>query len=207
MRTIILTCLCLLCTLFAQAQDTAVLQSIEQANAKVKSLESPFTQVQTSIAKGESVESKGTLYLNGNDQMAMHYEAPSTDLLIINGSDFYLSRGKRQKLYNTEKNATMRRLANTLLLCLHGKPQQLAAETESSELTVEKTANAYIVTLTTTKKQVRGYAKIVLTYDLHTKLLTHMQMDEFNGNSTTYSMSKIKTNASVDASVFEVPKK
>ncbi len=207
MRTIFLTCVCLLCSLFAQAQNTAVLQSIEQANAKVNSLESPFTQVQTSIAKGESVESKGALYLNGTDQMAMHYEAPSTDLLIINGSDFYLSRGKRQKLYNTEKNATMRRLANTLLLCLHGKPQQLAAETESSKLTIEKTAKAYIVTLTTEKKQVRGYAKIVLTYDLGTKLLTNMQMDEFNGNSTTYTMGKVKTNASVDASVFEIPKK
>ncbi len=207
MRSILLTCLCALCTLFAQAQDTAVLQSIEQANAKIKNLESPFTQVQTSIVKGESIESKGILYLNGTNQMAMHYETPSTDLLIINGSDFYLSRGKRQKLYNTEKNATMRRLANTLLLCLHGKPQQLAAETESSQLTVEKTAKAYIVTLTTTKKQVRGYAKIVLTYDLNTKLLTNMQMDEFDGNSTTYSMSKIKTNAPIDASVFNTPKK
>ncbi len=205
MKTIFTTLTLCLCGLFVQAQDLAILQEIEQANAKIKSLESQFVQEDNSLAKGESKQSQGTLYLNGANQMAMHYAKPSTDLLVINGKDFYLKRGKRQKLYNTEKNNSMLRLSNTLLLCLHGKPQQLAKESAAA-LTTAKTSKGYVVTLTTTVKQSRGYSKIVLTYDLKTKLLATMQMDEFNGNSTTYSMSGIKTNASIDTAVFAIPK-
>ena len=43
----------------------------------------------------------------------------------------------------------------------------------------------------------------VLTYDLESKLLTKMQMDEYNGNSTLYEMSDMMINASIDAKVFD----
>jgi len=61
--------------------------------------------------------------------------------------------------------------------------------------------------LVSTKKTPRGYAKIVLTYDLKSKLLTTMQMDEYNGNSTLYEMSGLKTNGNIDAQVFVIPEK
>ena len=42
---------------------------------------------------------------------------------------------------------------------------------------------------------------------LKTKLLSSMQMDEYNGNSTLYQMSGVKTNGNIDAKVFDVPEK
>ncbi len=206
MTKIILTLSFLLCTLFTQAQDQKILQDIQNANSSIKSLESHFVQTQTLAAKKKTVTTEGTLYLQDSDKMAMHYNAPSTDLLVINGNDFYMSRGGRKKLYNTAKNAMMERLQATLLHCLHGQPTPLAQKNES-ELSIATTKEAYIVTLTAKKKQSRGYAKIVLTYDIKTKLLSSMQMDEFNGNSTTYTMSNIKTNTSLDSAVFNVPEK
>ena len=98
----------------------------------------------------------------------------------------------------------MRGLRNTLLYCIHGKPAMLAVE-NSAEIIAEKKADGYEVVLTSTKKTPRGYAKIVLTYDLESKLLTKMQMDEYNGNSTLYEMSNVKINTSFDAKVFNGP--
>ncbi len=190
----------------AQAQDQKILQSIEQANAKISSITSHFTQVQTLAAKKKTVTSEGTLYLQDSDKMAMDYNEPSTDQLIINGKNFYMSRNNRNKLYNTEKNATMGKLSQTLLFCLHGNPQALIPITEGT-LSTASTTKTYVVTLTTEKKQPRGYAKIVLTYDIATKLLISMQMDEFNGNSTTYTMSDVKTNTAIPTEVFTVPSK
>jgi len=46
-----------------------------------------------------------------------------------------------------------------------------------------------------------------LMYDLKNKTLTSMQMDEYNGNSTLYEMSGVKTNGNVDAKVFDIPEK
>ncbi len=206
MRTSILAIGCLLCTLFVQAQDNAALAAIEKANAQISTLESHFVQTETSAAKKGAVRTEGTLYLSGKDKMAMHYQAPATDLLVINGTDFYMQRGKREKRYDTGKNKAMGQLSNTLLQCLHGTPGQLAQEIGAT-LAAKKEAKGYVITLTSTKKQARGYAKIILTYDLKTLLLNKMQMDEWNGSSTTYEMNGVKTNASVKPEVFDIPKK
>ena len=204
MKALLLT-LCLFISTAIGAQNN-ILTEIEKANAAYKTVEGTFTRTQTNAAKGKTETDKGILYLSGEDQMAQHYQAPSADVLIINGDDFYMVRGKKTNKFNTAKNKTMRGLRNTLLYCLHGKPGALAAE-NGAEITAEKKAKGYEVVLVSAKKTPRGYAKIVLMYDLKNKTLTSMQMDEYNGNSTLYEMSGVKTNGNVDAKVFDIPEK
>ena len=202
MRILIFT-FSLLVSVILNAQNH-ILVEIEEANAQYKTIEGMFTRTQINAVKGISVKSEGDLYIADDAQMALYYKAPSTDLLIINGNDFYMVRGKKKNKFNTEKNKTMRGLRNTLLCCIHGNPAMLAAE-NSAEIIAEKKKDGYEVVLTSTKKTPRGYAKIVLTYDLESKLLTKMQMDEYNGNSTLYEMSDMMINASIDAKVFDGP--
>ena len=204
MKALLLT-LCLFISTAIGAQNN-ILTEIEKANAAYKTVEGTFTRTQTNAAKGKTETDKGILYLSGEDQMAQHYQAPSADVLIINGDDFYMVRGKKTNKFNTAKNKPMRSLRNTLLYCLHGKPGTLAAE-NGAEITAEKKAKGYEVVLVSVKKTPRGYAKIVLMYDLKNKTLTSMQMDEYNGNSTLYEMSGVKTNGNVDAKVFDIPEK
>lgn len=181
-----------------------ILSEIEKGNAAYNTIQGDFTQTKTLAAKGTKVQSEGMLYISGDHQMAQHYQAPSADVLIINGSDFYMVRGKKKNKFNTAKNKTMRSLRNTLLYCVHGKPAALAAE-NGAEITAVQKSDGYEVTLVSTKKTARGYAKIVLLYDLKTKLLTRMQMNEYNGNSTLYQMSGLRTNQPIDASVYVIP--
>lgn len=201
----ILLLICLSVSIAAGAQND-VLTVVEKANAAYNTVEGAFTRTQINKAKGTTETDKGILYLAGEDRMAQHYAAPSADVLIINGDDFYMVRGKKTNKFNTAKNKTMLGLRNTLLYCLHGKPAALAAE-NGATIAAEKKAKGYEVVLTSAKKTPRGYAKIVLMYDLKNKTLTSMQMDEYNGNSTLYEMSGVKTNGEVDAKVFEVPEK
>ena len=204
MRILIFT-FSLLVSVILNAQNH-ILVEIEEANAQYKTIEGMFTRTQINAAKGISVKSEGDLYIAGDAQMAQYYKAPSTDLLIINGHDFYMVRGKKKNKFNTEKNKTMLGLRNTLLYCVHGKPAVLATE-NGAEITAEKKEKGYEVVLTSAKKTPRGYAKIVLTYDLKSKLLTRIQMDEYNGNSTLYEMSHLKTNVGIDSKVFNIPDK
>lgn len=204
MRTLLLTLSLFFSTMLC-AQNN-ILTEIEKANVAYKSVTGVFTRTQVNAAKGISVKTVGDLYIVGEDRMAQHYKAPSADLLIINGADFFMVRGKKTNKFNTEKNKTMRNLRNTLLYCVHGKPAVLATE-NGAEISAEKNAKGYEVVLISTKKTPRGYAKIVLTYDLKTKLLTKMQMDEYNGNSTLYEMSGLKVNGNVDDAVFEISSK
>jgi len=204
MKTLLLT-LCLFISTTIGAQNN-ILTEIEKANAAYKTVEGTFTRTQTNAAKGTTTTDQGVLFLSGEDQMAQHYNAPCNDVLIINGDDFYMVRGKKTNKFNTAKNKTMRGLRNTLLYCVHGKPSVLATE-NGAEITAEKKGKGYEIVLVSTKKTPRGYAKIVLTYDLKSKLLTTMQMDEYNGNSTLYEMSGLKTNGNIDTQVFVIPEK
>lgn len=193
----------MLCTwLHAQENTAALLTQIEKANAAFTTIEGHFAQTKSIAANGKEIKSEGTLYLSGTDKMAMHYNAPSTDLLIINGTRFYMIRGKKKNDFNTEKNKAMRSLRNTLLYCVHGQPARLAEE-NGAEMEVKSENGTDIVTLVAKKKTPRGYEKIVLHYDAKTHLLTRMEMIEWGGNATLYEMSGLKTNAPIDASVYE----
>lgn len=204
MKTFLLT-LCLFVSTILSAQNN-ILTDIEKANTAYQTIEGSFARTQVNAAKGTSVKTEGALYIAGENQMAQHYQDPCPDVLIINGDDFYMVRGKKANKFNTAKNKMMRGLRNTLLYCVHGKPAALAAE-NGAQITAEKKAKGYEVTLVSTKKTPRGYAKIVLMYDLKSKLLTTMQMDEYNGNSTLYEMNSLQVNGSIDNGAFEVPGK
>lgn len=205
MKRIVLALSLLLCSTALMAQDKAMLQDIKTANASNPNIEAHFAQTKHNTINGKKTLSEGTLYIANSDKMAMHYNEPSTDLLVINGTQFYMKQGKRSKLYNTTKNKAMASLSNTLLSCVRGDIENLAADNDAT-ISTQKTANGYEVTLTSNKKQSRGYAKIILVYDLNTRILVRMQMDEYNGMSNIYEMSNIKKGGSIASSYFEIPK-
>lgn len=206
-KTITLTIALMLCALaHAQSDNQTTLAQIEKANAAISSIEGKFAQTKKLAANGKEIKSDGTLYISETDKMAMQYNAPSTDLLIINGERFYMIRGKKKNNFNTEKNKAMRSLRNTLLYCVHGQPARLAEENNAA-LSVSKEASGTVITLTSQKKTPRGYEKIVLNYDNKSHLLTRMEMVEWGGNSTLYEMSNLKTNTPISVSVYTIPEK
>ena len=190
-----------------RSQDyQAILTQIEKGNAAITSIEGKFAKTKIIAANGKEIKSEGTIYLSDSDKMAMHYDAPSTDLLIINENHFYMIRGKKKNNFNTEKNKAMRSLRNTLLYCLHGQPALLAKE-NNAEIAVKQEGTSTIVTLTSQKKTPRGYEKIILHYNTQSHILTRMEMVEWGGNSTIYEMSDLKTNGNIDTTVYVIPEK
>lgn len=190
-----------------RSQDyQAILTQIEKGNAAITSIEGKFAQTKIIAANGKEIKSEGTIYLSDPDKMAMHYDAPSTDLLIINENHFYMIRGKKKNNFNTEKNKAMHSLRNTLLYCLHGQPALLAKE-NNAEIAVKQEGTSTIVTLTSQKKTPRGYEKIILHYNTQSHILARMEMVEWGGNSTIYEMSDLKTNGNIDTTVYVIPEK
>lgn len=196
----------LLVPAYVFADDTAVFDQIEKTNASVKTLVSPFTQAKTIASTGAVKNLAGTLYYAAPDKVAQHYTQPATDLFVINGHQLYMARNGKKLHFDTSKNAPMRALRNTLVYCIQGRVRTLAAENEA-DITVSSDTKHHIVTLTAKKKVPRGYKKIVLRYAKSDGTLHTMRMDELNGNSTLYTMTGYKANASVDAAVFAVPAK
>ena len=194
-----------------QLSATAVVSSpvvakILKANASVKNIESKFTQVKTIKASGRKIASEGTLYFTPDGHLTMRYSKPAGELLVVNGNKFHMNKGGKAMTFDTSKNALMGSLASTLVNCIKGDPETVAA-TNNAKLTASETAEGYVVTLTASAAGHKGYSRIVLTYRKSDCVLVKMIMEETVGITNTYEMKEVKKNTSLPSDAFRIPTK
>ena len=168
------------------ADAHAITTKIEKANSSMTTVECKFSQVRTIKASG--------------------FDQPVGDYIIASGTKFYVHRGPKTGTFDTQKNATVGNMAGTLIGCVKGNPEKVAAD-NGAQISVKESGDGYVVTLTNDNAARRGYSKIVLTYRKSDCLLVKMVMDEPTGISTLYEMKEIKKNASFPDDVFKLPAK
>ena len=178
------------------------LEKIEKTGKELRSAESHFLHNRTIQASGKVIKMEGNLFYSADDRLAMRYTKPSTDLLVIDGTKFFLSRGGVSNTFDTSKNPMMESLRSTLLDCVAGRVEKVASG-NNADLAVKEDASSYIVTLTARQKAVRGYSRIVLTYRKSDCFLVKMRMEEFTGVTNTYIMDKIVKNPTVSSESFK----
>ena len=181
-----------------------LLEKIEQTCAHVRSVTADFAQTKTIQASGKVIKSAGKLHFESPERLAMVYSTPATHRLTIDGARFYMARGGAPKCFDTDKNAMMRSLRNTLLYCVRGKARSVAQENGADISATEEGGN-YVVTLTARKPAPRGYSSIILTYRKADAMLVRMEMNEFSGIRQVYAMSAMKKDVPVPAEVFAIP--
>lgn len=186
------------------AQNTPI-ELIKNAGLVNSNIICHFNQQRHIVALDKVEILEGVLYYSGNDRMSMHYTNPPTDLLIINGDQFYMASGKRKKNFNLTQNATMRSLAHLLLNSMHGDVEAIATETDAK---IEYTSdNRYhIFTLTKNKQEVKGYRRVILKYAKADKLLHYMLLEEYSGNYNIYNLAK-HTFQSSSSDKYLIPQK
>lgn len=189
----------------AASASSPVVAKILKANASVKNIESKFTQVKTIKASGRKIASEGTLYFTPDGHLTMRYSKPAGELLVVNGNKFHMNKGGKAMTFDTSKNALMGSLANTLVNCIKGDPETVAAA-NNAKLAASETAEGYVVTLTAAAGH-RGYSKIVLTYRKSDCVLVKMIMEETVGITNTYEMKEVKKNTSLPSDAFRIPTK
>lgn len=194
-----------LSVLTARAGNDQSLDALKSKCLQYQTLTATFSQAKV-LLSGKKITSGGKLYFSAPDRMSMIYDNPEGDLFIIDGSNLYMSKGKIAHLYDTKKNALMGSLSATLLHCVRGEVEALAAENDA-DIKVESLKGSVQVTITARKKVAKGYSSIILLYNASNATLTRMELVEPNGIRNIYEMSSFAVNPSVDDAVYSYPKK
>lgn len=204
MRRLQTITLLLLFSLVAISQ-TDPIALIKSAGSVHTNIISHFSQQRHIVALDKVDNLEGVLYFSANDRMSMHYTTPSSDLLVINGNQFYMASGKRKNLFNLDNNTSMRSLAHLLLNSMNGNIETIATETGA---TVEYTSDSdyHIFTLTKQKREVKGYRRVVLKYAKTDFMLHFMLLEEFSGNYNTYTLTNHKLHTP-SPEKYTIPKK
>lgn len=180
-----------------------IIGQIEEANADVGTVCGGFRQTKKIFANGRKVNSEGMLYYACPDRFAMHYSEPEGELMVISGDRMAMTRGKKNSVYDLQKNAPMRSLSSTLLLSMQGKVMEIASLNDA-DVAASIEEYGIKVSLYARKKASKGYSMIELVYNPGGRGLKSMVMVEFNGNSTVYDISGADLNTEVGSEPFAI---
>ncbi len=184
----------------------AALSCVLSVSAQVRGLEANFTLTKTTHAHSTPEKSSGKIYYAAPGSLALHYSAPSTNLVVIDGTAVFTRQDGRERRFDTTKNAPMRSMSETLINCVKGDTQKVADENDA-DIQVQKFARSTDVTITARKKSARGYSRIQLSYRKSDGLLQSMKLTEFNGNVSEYKMTGFNQSATLPADAFTIPAK
>lgn len=169
-------------------------------------LEADFALTKTTAGKQAAEKLSGKIYYSAPGSLALHYDAPSTNLVVIAGNNVFIRQDGRERRFDTDRNAPMRGMSETLLNCVKGDTQKVADENDA-DINVQKFARSTDVVITARKKAARGYSRIELSYRKSDNFLQYMKLVEFNGNVSEYRMTNFKSSPKLPADAFTIPAK
>lgn len=170
------------------ATRAQMLEAISLAGTRNTEVKTDFNETRA-MPRKEKVTLKGTLLYRSPDFLDMVYEDAEKEHFCIDGKKMTNRREGREVKSDLSKNLLMRGLANTLLHAFSGQVEKIADE-QNTTLAVSEEADGYHVVLDARKKQPHGYSHIEIIYRKSDGRIALMQMDEFNGASTLYSLAK-----------------
>lgn len=170
----------------AQVGD-ALLSKVEAVASVNTSYGSDFVEVRKA-KDGKVVKNcKGSFTYDKKGSIVMTYTDPEGELFkVADGKMNIIRDGKTQNL-DSKKVPLAKKMSESLICLFEGKVKQ-AAEIQKAEYKVEDMGETYVATLTAKTKAVKGYGKTRVTYSKKDGHVIEMYLEEFNGNSSTYSL-------------------
>jgi outer membrane lipoprotein-sorting protein len=186
------------------SSDNELVEKIRQANVSHTAFSSKFKQTKHIVILGKDILSSGMFYYKKPDRLALRYDNPAGDLLLINGDQCVMvSAGKRSEV-SAKANAKVNGLKTILSACLQGDIKQTGA----SRITCKETSRYYIITAEMdTKTNKSTISKLVLHFEKADLTLSILRTEEPDGSYTTYELLTKEFDKPISENLFLAPKK
>lgn len=170
------------------AQDSAtLLAQIESANSNAKIRKGNYTEDRKRRGKTPQSLAGVLVFDREAGTLSMTYSTPEGDYFNIADGFIMMKDGGVENKFDLTKNKPMKSLSDLLISSFSGTLQSFASQ-NACMINAENTASSLRVTVTATKKSVKGYSKVTVDYDPKTLLVMSMDMEEFDGSVTLYNM-------------------
>lgn len=186
-----------------QRPASEVKQMVEQINqtaATIHTLSCDFTQTKVIRLLKEPIVSKGHFAYTDREQLRWEYKQPYPYCLIINGQHIRIVSDSQNQTIDMERSSVAKRIAQLIMKGAKGKflddQQNFAVE-----MYVE--GNVWKAVLTPKQnKMKRLFVKADIVFDTKQQMMTGMTLYEKSGDKTVITLSNIRKNIALDASLF-----
>lgn len=182
--------------------DAATLSKIKQANEKHTSITSTFKQTKHMPVLGEKILSNGSFYYAKPEQLAMRYDDPKGDLMLINNDKATLISSGKKREVSTKSNAKMRGMKSILASFMQGDVMQVGAD----KIAVKEVGNHIVVTAELGKANKSNISKVIGSYDKNDLTISILRTEEADGTYIIYELVGKQLNKAIDSKVFQASK-
>ena len=181
-----------------------VIDKINTTATGLKSMSCSFTQTKYLSMLNDKMVSQGVMYYKQPNKLRWEYTSPYKYLFILNGAKVYVGNKSRKDVIDTNTNRVFKEIARIMMSTVTG-----SALSNSSEFNfdVEDKGSHWQVTLIPKKKELkRMFSKVVLSFNKSGCMIAEINIHEKNNDRTNIKISNLKSNTSINAELFAIPK-
>lgn len=189
---------------FAQQKvnETKVKQQISKMASSLKSMQCNFVQTKYLRMLNDKMVSSGKMYYQQSNKLRWEYTSPYTYTFILNGSKVLISKGKRNDVINVNQSKMFKEIARIMMNSVVGK---CLTDTRDFKVNIATSSTEYVATLYPKQKQMRQlFQKIILYFNKQRSMVSVVELIEKKGDRTVIELKNVKTNAPINAKVFNI---
>ncbi len=200
-RVILISILSIFANL-AVAQNSEGFDSrIEAFSSENRTIQSDFVQTKKMKNIKNIITSKGEFYYDNSGLMALIYDDPQGDRVVINGGQFKVVTAGKVIEGASDDNPMMQQICNMLQASMTGDIAKLGRgwQTIITENDVQ-----YEVSLTPLDRRTKRYIEsLVMVFRKSDMTLDELRMNETSGGYTLYNFTNKVINEVIDPQMFE----
>ncbi len=174
-------------------------QRLSAASSTNKTIRARFTQIKGVPGIKNEVEKSGNFYYDNSGDMAMIYDSPIGDKVVMNGENFTIIVGGK-RITSGSENPMMAQISYMMQASMSGDVQKLG---RGWELTIELTESEYRVVVKPIERRIKRYiTSMTMLFDTQTLTLNTLRIDETSGGFTTYNFLAKQINEEIDHEIF-----
>jgi outer membrane lipoprotein carrier protein len=182
--------------------DAQIRQRVNQTAVAMKTLQCDFVQIKHLKMLNEEMLAQGKMYYQQSNKLRWEYTNPYTYTFVLNGDKVLLKNQQRNDVIDVNQNKIFREIARIMMSSVVGN-SLLDNKTFKTTITINN--SEWIATQIPQRKDMRQiFQRIVLHFNPQCAVVSCVEMIEKNGDKTVINLKNIRTNETLNASIFAV---
>ncbi len=174
-------------------------EQLKQASHNNKTIVSRFSQTKKIIGIEKLQQTQGNFYYDKLGDMAMIYDKPMGDKVVMNGDRFTIVVGGK-RFESSSSNPMLAQISYMMQASMSGSVDKLG---RGWKLSIDTFEGDYRVIVEPTERRISRYiTSMTMIFDNQTMTLNELRIDEKQGGYTRYKFFSKEINAEIDSKVF-----
>lgn len=189
--------------LYAQGYSEArVKQEINNAAARLTSLQCDFVQTKYLKMLNDKMVSKGKMYYMQSNKLRWEYLSPYTYTFILNDNKVLLKNNNRKDVIDVQQNKLFKEIARIMMNSVVGK---CLSDEKDFKSKISSSGNEWMALLTPVRKDLKQmFKEINLYFSKDNYMVSKVILIEKNGDKTVIELKNIRTNGTINAALFKI---